>query len=577
MPRGHRIVGSIGLALLLGLFALTAVVPTMPPSLPPASPPPSADGAPHLAVLLVFDQMRGDYLSRWQELFGKDGFRRLTDEGAWFQNCHYPYAYTVTGAGHASLACSCSPWRHGIIGNDWYDREAGKSVYCVGSDRYERVPPAASGSRKAESASPDRLLTPTLADALKEATGGQGRVVSLSMKDRSAVLPGGRQPDACCWFDLDSGDFITSTYYRDSLPRWVADYNHSRLADRWQGSKWKRLRPDLDYQRWSGPDDVKGEGTGVLSDRTFPHSLGGLFKLKSTYYKALYNSPFGNDVLLDLTRRAISDEELGRHQTPDLLCVSFSCNDSVGHLWGPDSQEVLDVTLRSDLIVRDLLACLDEHVGKGRYVVALSADHGVAPLPEVSRAEGRQADRIQPAALRKKAEEYLEETFPGSDDKKGSWVEALADSEFYLNRDLIRRRGLEQGAVEEELARWLKKQAGIQTAYTRSRLLSGIPADDAIGQKVLRSFYPARSGDVLIVFKPYSFLSSYLTGTTHGTPYPYDTHVPLVVYGPGIRRGVRSEAVTPQAAAAILARALGIAPPAQAEATVPRGLFERAP
>ncbi len=540
--------------------------------------PPAAE-TPRLAVLVVFDQLRGDYLTRWDALFGDGGFHRLEKEGAWFQNCHYPYADTWTAAGHASLATGCSPQTHGIIANDWYDRAAATSVYCVASPRYRRVPPSAdvavrvTEGGKAGGVSPERLLTPTLADALKDATGGKGRVVALSLKDRSAVLPGGRRPDTCYWLDTTHGEFVTSTYYRDRPHPWVADFNRSGAIDRWVGQKWTRLRAELDYEKYSGPDDGAGEGT-LLFGRTFPHPLGGggAVKLKSAYYGALYNSPFGNDVLLGLARRAIEMEKLGTRETPDLLCLSFSSNDAIGHCWGPDSQEVLDVTLRTDRIVQELLTVLDKQVGKGRYVLVLSADHGVCPLPETLRRRGEDAGRVDLKSLLGKVNAFLGETFHvPAEDKR--WVEATAGAWLYLNRDLLARHDLKQEKVETALAGWLKKQPGVQAAYTRSQLLAGVAAEDAVGQSVRRSFQPERSGDVRIVEKPYHLLTSRLTGTNHGTPNAYDTHVPLLVYGPGVRRGVRHEAVTPQAAAAILAEALRIRLPAKATAPLPRDLL----
>jgi hypothetical protein len=536
--------------------------------------------APRLAVLVYFDQLRADYLTRWDKLFGEGGFHRLEKDGAWFQNCHYPYSDTVTAVGHASVAAGCSPQTHGIIANDWYDRAAGASVYCVSSERYERVPPrtltigddAKKGKNKAKGVSPERLLAPTLADTLKEATEGKGRVVSLSLKDRSAVLPGGRRPDACYWLDTVSGAFVTSTYYRDRLHPWMAEFNSSGTVDAWLGKEWTRFRDDLDYDKYSGPDDAAGEGT-LLFCRTFPHALdGGALKLKSAYYGSLYNSPFGNDLLLALARRAIEAEQLGKHDTPDLLCLSFSSNDAIGHCWGPDSHEVFDVTLRTDEIIEELLACLDKQVGKGRYVLVLTADHGICPLPEATRRRGGEATRINTTTLMKGARAFLGERFhvPADDNL---WVEWYGGEWLYLNRALLARHHLKQPEVEAALADWLRKQPDIERVYTRSQMLAGVAADDAVGQHVRRAFHPERSGDVRIITKPYCLMTTSLTGTTHGTPHAYDTHVPLLVYGAGVRSGVRREAITPQAAAVILAKALGIKPPAKADAAMPTDLF----
>jgi hypothetical protein len=558
-----------GALVLLGVVCLAAFE-TPPPPQPPRA---------QLAVLVVFDQLRGDYLERWQELFEEGGFRRLQEEGAWFQNCHYPYAHTVTAAGHASLLTGCSPQQHGIVGNNWYDIDAGRSVYCV-AEHHEQVPATLDegargrpSRRPGHGGSPGRLLAPTVGDVLKEITAGRARVVSLSIKDRSAVLPGGHRPDVCCWLCTSTGRFVTSTYYRTTLPAWVEAFNRGRPADRWFGQDWNRLRPDLDYLRHSGPDDVPGEGRGILQGRTFPHpTTGGLKTPGSSYYQALYNSPFGNELLLQLAKRAIDAEQLGQRGVPDLLCVSFSCNDPIGHCWGPDSQEVLDVTLRSDLIVRELLAYLDSRVGRGNYLLALSADHGVCPLPEVARSRGKQAGRIGSELLDSSAEAFLNDTY-GSTGSASRFVEYAIYPWVYLNRRVLRERKLDQAEVERTLAGWLKQQPGVLTAYTRTELERGVPADDHVGQRVRRSFHPQRCGDVTVVFQPYHIPSSgFATGTTHGTPHPYDTHVPLLVYGPGIAGGPRREPVTPQAVAAIFARGLNIPPPALAEAPVPRTL-----
>ncbi len=518
--------------------------------------------------------MRADYLTRWESVFGDEGFRRLGKEGAWFQNCHYPYATTVTAAGHASLLTGCSPATHGIVGNEWFDRAAGKEVYCVAASRYQRVPPVAAdkGDLKGVS-SAERLLALTVGDVLKETTHGESRVVSLTFKDRSAVLPAGKKPDACYWFDTETGTFVTSTYYRNALHDWVEAFNAGHPADRWFGRDWTRLRPELDYEKLSGPDDVAGEGTGVAQGRAFPHpTTGGLREPGPKYYQALYTSPYANDLLLDLVKRAIDGEHLGEDQVPDILCVSFSANDTVGHAWGPDSQEVLDVTLRSDLIMKELLAHLDARVGRGRYLLALTADHGVCPLPEVSRAQGKDAGRLSPAKLVAGAEEFLAKCF-GKGGSGVKWIAGSANFDIYLNLGLIKEFGLEQPKVEESLASYLKSQEGILTAYTRTQLSGTLPEGDALGRQLRNSFHPERSGDVTIVLKPYYLSLTYPTGTTHGTPHSYDTHVPLYVLGPGVHRGVRTDPVTPQAIAPIFARSLDVSPPATADATVPQGLL----
>lgn len=543
-----------------------------------ASPAAAAD-PPKLIVLVYFDQLRGDYLSRWQPQFGEGGFRRLTTDGAWFTNCHYPYAYTVTAAGHASVATGCPPQVHGVVGNDWYQRSEGKSVNCVGSDRHEQVPsktvadPDEDDKKGAKGGvSPGRLTKPTIADALKAATQGKAKVVSLSMKNRGAALPAGQTPDAVYWMDGGTGRFVTSTFYRDTVHPWVAAYNASKPADKWRGSTWKHLRPDLDYVKLSGPDDVVGEGKGAAGQgRTFPHPFEPTDgKTKPAYYSAVYLSPFGNDVLFGLAEAAIHAEQLGVDDVPDLLSISFSSNDAIGHAWGPDSQEVLDVTLRSDIIVQRLLDTLDAKVGKGRYVLALTADHGVCPLVEVSRAQGRDAARVQPTTG-PKVEAFLTEKFGKG---KAKWVEAISGPWVYLNAKAVTAAGVKPADAEAALAEWAAKQPGVHAAYTRTQLTAGLPASDVIGQQVAKSFFPARSGDVYVVLKSYHLPSAPLgTGTTHGTPWEYDTHVPLVVFGAGVVPGKRDARVSPLSAASILAAAVGVPPPAGATAPVPEGLL----
>lgn len=531
-----------------------------------------------LAVMLIFDQLCACYLENWLDLYEKDGFRRLQEEGTWFKNCNYPYSDTVTAAGHATLLTGCSPRTHGIIGNVWHDRRSGKEVYCVEVERYALVPPSAekgAGKRGNVPAAPDYLLVPTVGDSLKKETNGKGRVVSLSLKDRSAVLPGGRLADVCYWMAPTTGDFITSTFYRDAPHPWIAEFNRKHLPNQWFDKDWVRLLPDLDYARYSSKDDAPGEGIGEKQGTTFPHPMtGGLKQPGKAYYDAVYTSPYGNELLSDLARLAIDRERLGADNIPDLLCLSFSSNDAVGHVWGPDSQEVLDITLRSDRLVRDLLRLLDEKVGKGRYVVVLSADHGVCSLPETLRARGIAAGRIDEKELLAGIEAFLSTRY-GKVGEKERWIEAFASPSLYLNHKLLKARRLQPREIEDAVAGFMRKQPYIERAYTRTQLLAPPEANDSFGQAVRRSFFPDRSGDVMLVSKPHFFTTKYLTGTTHGTPHPYDKHVPLLVYGTDIPARISDEAVTPQAAALILARALHVSPPSGAEVPLPQTLAQK--
>ncbi len=544
--------------------------------------PPGAPKRVKLVVVVVFDQMRGDYVEKWRPLFGPGGFRRLQSEGVWFANCNYPYSTTETGPGHASILSGCSAEKHGIISNEWYDR-SGEDVYCATTKRYSLVPAKHAkeikpGDRKPKSpvaGDPDRLLSPTVAETLREASGGKSKIFGLSLKDRSAILPLGHSGGEAYWFD---GSFRTSTFYRDTLPGWVRDFNASGVAESYFGQKWERLREPGVYQHFAGADSIDGEGKGVSQFLTFPHPTdGGSKTLTADYYDALANSPFGNQLLLEFTKTCISAENLGKDDSPDLLVVSFSSNDLIGHTWGPDSQEVLDVTLRSDALMAEFLGFLDTRIGRGNYAMIVTADHGVCPLPEVEEKKGREAKRVQTGAIIARAEDHLRTVLgakpltPGGSTPQ--YIERVMLPSIYLNQRLLAARKLDPNHAADVLANWLQTQDGIAKAYTRQQLTGPIPDSDEIGRKVKKSFFPARSGDVFVVLKPYHLDGKYgNAGTGHGSPYPYDTHVPLLVYGPGLLGGRRSEPVTPQHAAPTAALYLGVPTPRDCDYTLPRTL-----
>ena len=550
---------------------------------PPPVAPEFAEGKPRvkLAVLVVFDQLRADYLVKWRPQFGRGGFARLQAEGAWFTRCYYPYGTTTTGPGHASMLTGTSPYKHGIINNNWF--EGGADTYCASHSRYQVVPPApadptAKKDAKPKAAgTPDRLMSETVADVLKRSTGGKGKVFGLSLKDRSAILPTGKRPDGAYWFD---GRFCTSTYYADGVHPWVAAFNASGKAEKYLDRAWERFRPELDYDTLAGPDDGSGEGGGSGQGKVFPHPMNaGKEAVSKGYYEALANSPFGNDLLLEFTKACVAAEGLGKDDVPDLLVVSFSSNDLVGHTWGPDSQEVLDVTLRSDAMMADFLTFLDAHVGKGNYAMTVTADHGICPLVQHSAERGVDALQVPPAKLRERCEAHLKEAFgaaaagPKDPKAKTAWVEAFSAPWLYLNPRLLEAAKKPRGEVAASVADFLRKQPEVARVFTRDELASTVPDDDVLAQRVKRSFYPERSGDVYVVMRPYYLPSKPGdAGTTHGAPYNYDTHVPLVVYGPGVGGGPRTEPTTPQAAAAITARFLGVRPPKDADFPVPTTL-----
>lgn len=524
-------------------------------NVPVARTPHQQPGGPKLLMLVVFDQMRGDYLERWYDLFSPDGFRKLTSEGTWFTNCHYPYSMTVTGAGHATLGTGCTPSQHGIIENDWFDRNEGRMVYCATlGTRYRMVPPSERRTATlANGGSPERLLVPTVGEIVKAATHQRGKVIGISLKDRGAILPTGRGADICYWFDDYGGNFVSSEYYTDRLPRYMTRFNNQKLASRWFDQPWARLRSDLDYVQYAGPDDVQGEGPGIKQGRSFPHSMNGGDKtISQRFYDAVYTSPYGNELTWSAARANIENERLGQRDTTDYLVISYSSNDAVGHVWGPDSQEVLDVTLRSDLIMAEMIRFLDSKLGRDRYLIVMSADHGIGRLPEVVRKEGGEAGRINAEREVAALEEYLTSHFG----RHGRWIEAATGSGLYLRFSTLKNAGKTRTEVENMIVAWLKSRPYMQEVFTRTELLSHETLDP-IGEKVRASFYPARSGDIFPVLKPNYFLSKYLFGVTHGSPHEFDTHVPLIVFGAGVNSAKRDELISPQAAAVILTDSIG--------------------
>lgn len=558
----------------------------------PSPPAPPADGdAGKLVVLVVFDQMRGDYLTRWADHYGPDGFARMKKDGVWFSECHIPYACTSTGPGHASLATGAPPRDHGIVENAWYDRATKAHMYCCEPKRaFDLIPPVPEklgkpGRGAANGFSPERLLAPTVGDSLLEASKGKGRVFSLSIKDRTAVLMGGQKPTGAYCFDVRDGNFHTGAYYnRDAVHGWVAELNAGpkggpRLADSWFNEKWDKVRPDLDYAKLSGPDDVDAEAPGINGQgRTFPKAFKGKLDAPAApYYAALEASPAGNELLFALAKTCVTAEKLGRGPAPDLLLVSFSSNDLIGHLYGPDSQEMLDVTLRADKLVGELLKFLDAEVGKDRYTLVVSADHGVCPLPELQASKDK-----YPAAKRTPLLDLGLELFEALDTMYGNpknetiWFEAFDDNVWpwlYLNHKAIEARKLKVEDVAAVARDWLAGRGYIETAFTRKELEDKNGPDKPFKLAAQLAYHPDRCGDVIVVPKAGVLVTQYKGGTSHGSPHGYDAHVPFLMVGAGVPAlGKRAEKVSSLAVAPALARALGVPAPAKAAVLVPEAL-----
>jgi hypothetical protein len=375
-------------------------------------------------------------------------------------------------------------------------------------------------------------MVSTVGDELKMAH-PESRVVSMSFKDRSAILMGGRMADVALWWDTETGAFVSSTWYSTQLPGWAAAFNATRPADAWVGEEWRA---------YTGNGE-EGRLLGRLPDAPGPG-----------YYAGVYNSAFGNDLLVGMALAALKGEALGTREATDILAVSFSCNDAVGHGRGPHSAQVRDVTVRTDLALGDLLEAIDQQVGLSRTLVVVTADHGVAPVPEQMNAWRMPGGRFSRGELVNAASAALQKAFG-----KGEWLEGRAGSALYLNRELIEKKKLDPAAVQWVVARGIEAVPPTWRAYTRQQLLEGRVPPDPWSRRVLLSFHRERSGDVEILLEPYWMSSK--AGTTHGTPYSYDTHIPLMFMGPGIRPGVYHDTVVLNDLAPTLTTMLGVETP----------------
>lgn len=488
---------------------------------------------PKLVVGIVVDQMRQEYLYRFERKYGDGGFKRLIGQGFMLKNGHYNYAPTVTGPGHASVYTGTTPAVHGIIGNDWYDKNLKKGVNCVGDERQKPI-----GSEGNGDVSPWRMMTTTITDELELSTQRRAKVVGMSMKDRGAVLPAGHTPDGAYWFDGTTGKFITSTYYKQALPTWVEKFNAQNLAEKYLSQEWKTAFPIEQYKE-SGPDDNAYENKAKGKEKpTFPYNLPALRKDNGNF-EYLISTPFGNDLLADLAMAAIDGEQMGKDEWTDMLTISFSSTDYIGHGMGPNSIEIEDTYIRLDKTIEALLAKLDASVGKNQYVVFLTADHAVADVPSYLKDLRIPGDNLKVREVSAGLTDYLKQYFP---DK--TVVESFSGDQIFLNSEMFsadpRTSGVDYLVATELIRNYLLRQDGIAEVYTRQMLQSADFGEQGIRGSVRRGFNTKRSGDLAIVMESGWIGSSSLTGTTHGAPYTYDTHVPILFYGFGVKSGSSS-------------------------------------
>lgn len=484
----------------------------------------NANEKPKLVVGIIVDQMKQEYLTRFYDGYGEGGFKRFMEEGFMARNGHYDYAYTVTGPGHASVYTGTTPAVHGIVNNNWYSRKLKRSVYCAEDTTVQAV----GGSIRNGRISPMNLYSTTITDELKLYTQKKGKVIAMSIKDRGAALPGGHLSDGSYWYDSSTGNFMTSTYYMEDLPNWVKSFNSAKNVDKYLNMTWDTFLPIEKYTA-SGSDDSKYESGFKGKDTpTFPYDLKALRKDNGNF-SLISSTPFGNSLLTDLALVALDAENLGQDNTPDFLAVSYSSTDYVGHNFGPQSKEVQDTYVRLDRELARLFKALDQKVGKGNYTVFLSADHAVAENSLRMKEDGFKIDNLNSRAVRKVVTDALNAKYGEKD-----WIESFSNN-IHLNHDLIAAEGLDLYEIQTMVAQKMMEQEGVYIALTARDLVTNNYTKN-IKNLMQNAFHPKESGDVLVVMDP-GWQTGGSKGTSHGNPWTYDTHVPILFYGWGIKQG----------------------------------------
>ncbi len=509
---------------------------------------------PKLVVVLVVDQMRADYVDRYAHQWSK-GFARLLREGAWFRRSAFPYLNTFTCVGHATVSTGAFPSRHGLVGNSWYDRGAGASVGCT-EDASASIVSYAGPAKGGNSAS--RLLVPALADELRTQLAHPAKVVTFSLKERTAITLAGRKADAVTWFDLSAKGFVTSSAYTDRPVPFLTEFLKANPVEADFGKPWARLLPEAAYLF---ADAGAGEKPAKYWSREFPHAIRIGDGRSAESYDAWETSPYSDTYLGRLGQAAVDALGLGRGPGTDFLAISFSALDLVGHDFGPTSHEVQDLLIRLDDTIGQLLDHLDRQVGKGQYVVALTADHGVAPIPEQIRAMGLDAGRIDITTVVKAASDALRAALGFA-----PAAVRLTNSDLYLDPAVVSYLRESPSALESVL-RAVRAVPGVANAYFGERLVAHAAAGDTDARAALASHHPARSGDIIVIPKPYYF---YVRGdgsaqpgsaTTHGSLHDYDRYSAMLFFGAGIRPGEYLQDTSPVDIAPTLAFLCGVTLP----------------
>ncbi|MFN3871793.1 MAG: alkaline phosphatase PafA [Ignavibacterium sp.] len=475
---------------------------------------------PKLVVGVIVDQMRFNDLYRYYHLYSENGFKRLAEQGSNFTYAHYNYELTSTGPGHASIYTGTTPFFHGIIGNDFYDKRNKRMLNCVQDDLQTTVGSENSNGKK----SPVNLLSSTITDELKLFTNKKSKVISISIKDRGAILPGGHMADAAYWYDNKTGKFISSTYYMEKLPDWVNDFNSKKYPDTYLANDWNLLLDKSVYEI-NSPDESPYEKDLFNEGKTsFPHSF------KNIEPKEKYNlfqfTPFANQLVVDLAKDAITNEKLGQNDYTDFLAVSFSTPDLMGHELGNYSYELMDIYLRLDRQISELLNTLDQIVGKGNYLLFLTSDHAGIETPGYLRQNKMPVGGIGTDRVRDSIMSFVKREF-----KSEEIIENFSNRQIFLNREFIRKAGLNFSDTQRKIRNYLRDTFyEIQSIHIREELENQV-ASRTTTNSLLNGWHPSRSGDIAYNLLP-GYLNNYLEkGTTHGSAYSYDTHIPLIFYG----------------------------------------------
>jgi predicted AlkP superfamily pyrophosphatase or phosphodiesterase len=503
---------------------VSVVAPATPVEHPPVEARKSEQIPPKLFIGIVVDQMRADYLYRFWGDFGDGGFKRLMNDGFFCADHHFTYAPTYTGPGHASVYTGTTPAIHGIISNDWFDKESGAMVYCATDTTVNGVGTIKKGGKM----SPHRLLTTTLTDELMLSSNFRSKVVGLSMKDRGAILPAGHHPTGAYWFmGGTEGVWATSTYYMQELPSWVKEFNNKNLPSNYLDGGWELLRSEDTYdESYADNNPYEAPYPGQLRP-AFPHLFPAELENRFDYIKS---SPLGNTLSVDFAIAAIEGEQMGQDQHPDFLALSFSCTDYVGHQFGPQSREVQDIYLRLDLELERFLKYLDSTVGEGNYTLFLTADHGGANIPGFLKQYNMPGGYWKPQSMLDDVDNYLKAKYGA-----GQWVLQYVNDQFFLNKALIAKKKLDIEDIAEEIVAIAMQQPEVHDAKVTSELLE-VDHTEIPWRNVQRGIHPQRSGEVLVLIKP-GYIENGYTGTTHGSPFSYDTHVPLIFFGKNIPAG----------------------------------------